>query len=222
MMMRRGPPPSAPLAALLLAIAGCTRPDVGVVGEPPAVIEEEILGWRGIAAPDDIERLAGVDIAWDEALARARESGLSDEVEAEGALLDPAAALPRPAPAPGSYTCRVLRFGGPGRAAFRAYPPFFCYVGVEDELLALTKQTGTERPGGYLYESEDPLRMVFLGSVALAGEELAQGYTESEGRGIAGLFERVDYFHYRLVVPWSRSGAKLDVIELTVSPRQPG
>ena len=46
----------------------------------------------------------------------------------EGALLDPTVALDHVALPPGSYLCRVVKLGGPRRvAAYRTYPPFFCY-----------------------------------------------------------------------------------------------
>ena len=70
----------------------------------------------------------------------------------------PRAALPRPAPTPGSYNCRLIKLGkakakGP---AFESFKPFFCYVEVEDDLLTIVKQTGSQRPAGRLWEDDNP------------------------------------------------------------------
>ncbi|MFN3944452.1 MAG: DUF4893 domain-containing protein [Allosphingosinicella sp.] len=170
--------------------------------------------WRDIATEADLDRLERVGSAWEEALAAARRAGFTRQIAAEGPLLDPAAALPRAAPPPGSYRCRVIRIGAAPRArAYRAFNPFFCHVGAEGELLSITKQTGSERPGGYLWEVASD-RLVFLGSMALGTEEIPQPYGEDPTRDMAGIFERVAPFRYRLVIPWPRGESKLDLIEL--------
>ena len=145
-------------------------------------------------------------------LAISRRQRLAAESDrAEGPLLQPQAGLPRATPPPGPYRCRLLRFGG--RRAFTVYPSYFCDVVVEDELLSLTKQDGSERPGGYLWPDGDG-RLIFLGAVALGAEPVPPAYGEDRGRDLIGLVERVGPFHYRLVMPWPPSGASLDILEL--------
>jgi hypothetical protein len=170
--------------------------------------------WRSVATDADIDRLQRIDAAWEQALADARRAGAARQVTAEGALLDPGAGLPRAALTPGSYRCRVIKLGSPRRGrAFQAFNPFFCYVGVEGELMSITKQTGSERPGGYLWDM-DTRRLVFLGSMALGTEEIPRAYGDDPERDMAGILERVGPFRWRLVVPWPRGETKLDVFEL--------
>lgn len=170
--------------------------------------------WRDAIRPSDVDRLARIDAAWREGLSIARAAGFARRIAAEGALLDPAAAQPRSAPAPGPYRCRLIRLGaGPGPRAFAAFPAYFCHVSVDGSELALTKQTGAERPGGYLWSDGDR-RMIFLGAAARGSEASPPAYGEDDSRDLVGIVERVAPMRYRLVLPWTRGGAKLDVIEL--------
>jgi len=205
-----------------LALAGCqtaAKPDAVAV----AVTEPTEDGWRGFATEEDKAKIESLAATWAAALESAR--GFRKAIAEEGPLLDPAAALPRPEPAPGNYMCRVLRFGAAQarRApAFQAFKAFFCHVGVApDGQLSITKQTGSERPAGYLWPDEGATpRMVFLGSLALGTEDAPLPYGEDPARDMAGVFERVAPMRYRLVIPNPRGTAKLDVIELVPAPIQ--
>ena len=208
-------PAAAAIAALMLG--GCQKAETArpratvTLEQDPAQASE----WRRIASAEDIGRLERIDAAWKEALDEARRAGFSRQMTDEGPLLAPAGALPRAAPSPGSYRCRLIRIGSPRARvrAYRAFNPFFCHIGVEGELLSITKQTGSERPGGYLWEAADA-RLVFLGSMALGNEDTPRAYGEDSSRDMAGVFERVADFRYRLVIPWPRGDSKLDVFEL--------
>ena len=208
--------------APLLLLGGCALFEQE---RPPAAVEvaEPDTGWKSVASDEDIARIGAMDAAWREALTAARQAGFARQIVKEGPLLDPAAALPRAAPAPGSYLCRVVRMGpsdGKG-AAYTAFKPFFCNVGVNNDQLSITKQTGSERPAGYLWEEEGSSeRLIFLGSLALGNEDAPLAYGEDPTRDMAGVFERVAAFRYRLVVPHPRRTSKLDVIELVPAPRQ--
>jgi len=204
---------------LLSAAGGCTTPQdkdepkvsVGII----EVAEEP--RWRGIVSAEDEDRLERLSDAWKAALEEAREKRFQSSVKAEGELLDPDASLPRPAPSPGPYRCRMIKLGTQEEkgAAFNAYKPFFCYVGVNEDRLALTKDSGSERPGGYLWADVDNKnRMIFLGSVALGSEKAPLPYGEDPKRDVAGIFERVEDFRFRLVLPAPRPEARLDVMEL--------
>jgi len=204
-------------------LAGCkplAAPPVGPA-PAPAVVVEDVPEWQQRAASSDIKRLERLDDAWREALSDARAAGFARQIAAEGRLLQPGAALPSPAPTPGSYTCRVIRLGAAGRGrALQSFRPFFCYVGTDGDLLSITKQTGSERPGGYLWPDDRAERLVFLGSVALGTEDMPLPYGEDPARDMIGAFERVGPFRFRLVVPWPRNASKLDVFELTPAPVQ--
>lgn len=196
------------MAAALLIAACRTSPEPP--GPPPALAERPAgENWRAVARPEDLDRLARLDAAWTEGLAEAR--AFATRIRAEGRLLEPGAALPRAALPPGSYRCRLLRLGG--RVGLTVYPPYFCHVGVEGALLSFTKQTGTERPGGYLWTDGDR-RMVFLGALAPPGQSAPRAYGEDPASDVAGIVERVGDFNYRLVIPWPRAGAKIDVLDL--------
>jgi hypothetical protein len=209
---------SSALLALAL-LAGCqTKPKL-----PPGVHPSVEVGpplksneWKGVATAADRSRLDRLGLAWQEALAEAKKSNAAD-VRKEGNLLLPRAALPRPAPTPGSYNCRLIKLGAAkaGGKAFESFKPFFCYVEVEDELLTIVKQTGSQRPSGRLWEDDDPNRLVFLGSLALGDEEQPVPYGTDPKRDMAGVFERIGAFRWRLVIPWPQSTSKLDVFELT-------
>lgn len=201
------------LALLLPPLLAACQP---APPQPPPHPPERPAGedWRALVRAEDRDRLARLGAAWEEGLARARAAGFGSRLRAEGALLEPGAALPRAAPPPGSYRCRVVRLGaGPGRRAHAAYPEYFCHIGVEAALLAFTKQTGAERPGGYLFDDGDA-RLVFLGAMAGPEQALPPAYGEDAGRDAVGVAERVGPFRYRLVMPWPRGGAALDVLEL--------
>jgi hypothetical protein len=203
-----------------LLLAGCQTPARTGSGSGPSVVvtQDEEPEWRGVANREDAQRIAELSGAWREAL-----TGVGRQARGEGRLLDPDAALPKPAPSPGSYMCRVIRLGSakPREPAYQAFKPFFCHVGVNGEQLSITKQTGTERPAGYLWEDADTKRMIFLGSLALGADDAPLSYGENPARDMAGVFERIGPLRYRLVVPRPRGTAKLDVIELVPAPVQP-
>jgi hypothetical protein len=211
--------------ALLAALGGCTslggraREQATITVEP----EAKANSWTAIATDADKDRLARLGLAWQSALADARRRN-AKEVQAEGALLRPRAALPRPAPTPGSYYCSLIKLGSatPKAPAFEKFKPFFCYVEVEGDLLTIVKQTGSQRPAGRLWEDERPDRLIFLGSLALGNEEQPRAYGEDPKRDMAGVLERIGPFRWRLVIPFPQDGAKLDVFELTPVADQPG
>ena len=119
---------------LVLALAACTTAEGGDRPRPSVIAEPQSNAdvWKGVATDADEQRIARAGLAWQEALQEARRAAPRD-VEAEGALLRPRSALPRPAPTPGSYNCRLIKLGqatGKG-PAFERFKPFFCYVEVE-------------------------------------------------------------------------------------------
>jgi hypothetical protein len=209
----------------LVLLAGCetkpklppgVRPTVQV--EPPSKSD----AWKKVATAADQQRLARLDSAWQQALTEAGKS-FGGEIKKEGALLKPHAGLPRPAPTPGSYNCRLIKLGQatPKTRAYESFKPFFCYVEVEGDQLTIVKQTGSQRPAGRLWEDDDPNRMIFLGSLTLGNEEQPLAYGDDPKRNMAGVFERIAPFRWRLVIPWPQSTSKLDVFELTPVAQQP-
>lgn len=209
----------------LMGVAACTlpkkdapRPVVAV--EPPTA--EQV--WKGIATADDQARLARLEEAWQRGLADARAVVSRADLRAEGKLLELKASEAKPAPTPGSYSCRLITLGKEGGKgpAYQKFKPFFCYVLVQDDQFTIVKQTGSQRPAGRLWEDNSGTnRMIFLGTLALGNEEEARAYGENPSRDMAGVFERIAPFKWRLVIPFPKDGAKLDVFELTPVPDQP-
>ena len=209
---------------VLLTLAGCAtggegeRPRASITAEPQTKADV----WNGIATDADENRISRLGLAWQEALQEARRVSERD-VEAEGALLRPRAALPRPAPTPGSYYCRLIKLGKAQATAsgLEKFKPFFCYVEVEDNLLTIVKQTGSQRPAGRLWEDDKPDRLIFLGSLALGDEQQPLAYAEDPKRDMAGVLERIGPFRWGLVMPWPQNSSKLDVFELKPVEQQP-
>ena len=208
----------------MLTLAGCTTGGEAERRRPFVTAEPQTNAdvWRGIATDADKSRISRLGLAWQEALREARRVS-EREVDAEGALLRPRAALPRPAPTPGSYYCRLIKLGKADAEApaFEKFKPFFCYVEVEDDLLTIVKQTGSQRPAGRLWEDDRPDRLIFLGSLALGDEQQPLAYSEDPKRDMAGVLERIGPFRWRLVIPWPQSTSKLDVFELRPVEQQP-
>jgi Domain of unknown function (DUF4893) len=206
-------------AIVAAALAGCaTKPNLppGVhpsveVGPPP-----KSEAWKALATAEDKDRLARLGLAWQDAIDDANKTNAA-EVRREGKLLMPRSGLPRPDPTPGSYNCRLIKLGKSTlkSKSFESFKPFFCYVEVEDNLLTIVKQTGSQRPAGRLWEDDDPNRLVFLGSLALGNEDQPLAYGDDPKRNMAGVLERIGPFRWRLVIPWPQSTSKLDVFELT-------
>lgn len=212
--------------AAVTSLAGCVatkpklppgaRPSVEV-GPPP---KSDV--WKAVATAEDRDRLDRLGLAWQEAISDASKTN-GAEIRREGKLLSPRARLPRPDPTPGSYNCRLIKLGRatPKSRSFEIFKPFFCYVEVENDLLTIVKQTGSQRPAGRLWEDDDPTRLVFLGSLALGDETTPLAYGDDPKRNMAGVLERIGPFRWRLVIPWPQSTSKLDVFELTPVAQQP-
>lgn len=217
-------PFAAPMLLLgLAALGGCQTSEHRAARASASVELDQPEPWLQVAEPEDVGKIEQLPVAWAEALAEARKAGFSRQIRAEGALLDPTAALPRAAPPPGSYNCRLIKLGAsaPRSPALVAHKPFFCFVGVTDDQLSITKQTGSLRPGGYLWETGETKRLIFLGSVALGSEDGPAAYGEDKERNMAGVLERYGNLRYRLVIPYPRRASKLDIFELIPVAAQP-
>ena len=175
--------------------------------------------WREVVSTEDASRLGRLAQAWRLARAEAEDKGFAARVEALGPLVDPNAGLAdRLQPAPGDYRCRTVKLGssGSGGLAYLEYPWFRCTVELTPGGdLALTKTTGSQRSRGLLYPDSDR-RLVFVGAQALGADEAGwPTYGQMPERDQVGVFERVGPQRWRLVIPWPRVEAKLEILELT-------
>jgi hypothetical protein len=209
----------------LLLLSACETEPRGDRPRPVVSVQapSKTDAWLAVASASDERRIRNDDAAWAVGLSEARRAGFTKAVADEGLLLEADAALPYPSPTPGSYSCRLVKIGssGKGKPAFEKFKPFFCYVQVDGDLLTIVKQTGSQRPAGRFWEDDNRRRLIFLGSLALGNEETPLAYGDDPKRDMAGYFERIAPFRWRLVIPWPQDGAKLNVFELTPVPEQP-
>lgn len=203
------------LLALSLACAGC-----GVMMQPSGMLPRWTMAWREVASPADRLRLRDWRKSFVDALAAARKSGHAAEIGAEGALLNPDAALPGAALPDGYYQCRVIKLGAktPGMLDYVAYPKFTCRVRPQRGLQRLEKLSGSQRYVGIIFPN-DAIRRVFLGTLVLGDETRAMQYGEDPQRDVAGYVERIGPSRWRLLMPQPEFESQMDVMELVPSPQ---
>ncbi|NYF31955.1 MULTISPECIES: DUF4893 domain-containing protein [Sphingopyxis] len=172
-------------------------------------------GWRATATDADKERIRGWYNSWQTALTDARAKGFGADIDREGVLLQPMAALPNPHLPAGDYRCRTIKVGAQGRGglSYIAYGWFRCRVAPEQGLSSLTKLSGSQRPVGLIFP-DNLKRQIFLGTLELGDEKMAINYGSDRMRDMAGLVERIGDNRWRLVLPAPAYESMLDVIEL--------
>src|SRR3546814_1138106 len=115
----------------------------------------------------------------------------------------PDAALPRAAPPPGPYQCRVIKLGHPqGKKSgldYIAYKGFVCHVEAEEGRLWIVKQTVSQRPSGRIWTERDD-RQIFLGAMKLRDEKETTAHGDDHDRDISGYVERVGTFQLNIVI----------------------
>ncbi|MGH6695702.1 DUF4893 domain-containing protein [Sphingopyxis sp.] len=171
--------------------------------------------WRATATDADKERIRGWHSSWQTALTDARTKGFDADIDREGVLLQPMAALPNPHLPAGDYRCRTIKVGAQGRSglSYVAYGWFRCRVAPEQGLSSLTKISGSQRPVGLIFP-DNLKRQIFLGTLELGDEKMAVNYGSDRMRDMAGLVERIGDNRWRLVLPAPAYESLLDVIEL--------
>lgn len=205
-----------PAAALLLSGCATMREGTGTMARSEAIAAND---WRSVATDVDRRRIGDWWGAWNAGLSSARAGGHSATIAAEGALLEPQAALPNPHLPPGDYRCRIIKMGsrsgvsGPGTLSYVAYPAFLCRVAAEQTIFSFTKLTGSQRQVGLIFD-DTQMRSIFLGTVALGDEARAFDYGTDPTRDVAGLIERIGPNRWRLVMPRPAFESDIDVMEL--------
>jgi hypothetical protein len=205
--MRRRLDVAAATSLLLLAACGAR--------DRPAQAAPLLTNWRNIATEADRTRVRTWRDAWLQALAKVTAPADRVKLAAEGALLQPDAALASPAPPPGDYRCRVIKLGAKEGAGmdYVAYPAFTCRISPDGDLLRLAKLDGSQRQTGLLFP-DDGNRLIFLGTMALGDERRALEYGQDPERDVIGLLERVGPRRWRVAMPYPRWESTIDVMEL--------
>jgi hypothetical protein len=198
------------LATLALITAGCS-----VVEQPSGLIPRWTTAYRRVISDDDRIRLRDWRASFEDGLAAARKAGHGAEIDREGALLDPDAALAGPAIPNGIYRCRVIKLGAkdPGNLDFVSYGGFSCRIRQERTLQRLGKLSGAQRYVGLIFPG-DAIRSVFLGTLAFTDESRVLQYGQDEQRDVAGYIERIGPNRWRLIMPQPHFESRLDVMEL--------
>jgi hypothetical protein len=192
------------------ALAACTA-----IGAPQDIVSRDSGNWRTAATGHDRERLRDWRKAFTEGLAKARAAGHSVDIQREGTLLNPDAAIGEVPIPNGDYSCRVIKLGAKsaGLLDYISYPPFRCRIQQERGLQGFAKLTGSQRPVGLVFPG-DALRQVFLGTLVLGTEDRAMQYGRDAERDVAGFVEKIGAGRWRLVLPYPAFESTVDVIEL--------
>jgi hypothetical protein len=171
--------------------------------------------WRRVATDDDLARLHDWRATLIAALNAARKAGHSAEIDREGALLDPDAALAGRPIANGIYRCRVIKIGAKsaGNLDYVSLPVSTCRVKPDHQLKRLGKLGGVQRYVGVVFPN-DAIREVFLGTLVLGDERRALQYGQDETRDVAGYVDRIGPNRWRLIMPKPHFESQVDVMEL--------
>lgn len=205
-----------PLAAWLLAfplLAGCSGNDEL---QPFAVVHRADV-WQAVIRADDRGRLSRLSDAWTQAQADIATAGAGAAQAALGPVADPARTSAAALPAAGPAQCRIIRLGW-RQGGDRTVPPVQaeawapCTLAADGIVLRLETAPGPQRFAGTLYPDVD--RLVFLGSIALAGEPGRLRYGEDRDRDQLGVLTALGDGHWRLALPWPRWSARLVLIEI--------
>ena len=198
------------LFALLLSCAGCD-----VIEQPEGLIPRWTTAWREVATIDDRDRLHDWRKTFTDAIDAAKKAGHAADIDQEGALLQPDAAIGGGPIPNGLYRCRVIKLGPKeeGNIAYVSYPGFTCRVKANRDLQRLSKLTGSQRYVGLIFPG-DAMRQVFLGTLVLGDETRALQYGQDDTRDVAGFVERIGPSRWRVIMPKPHFESQLDVMEL--------
>lgn len=200
-----------------LAMAGCSSDD----GLRPYAVVRRADVWQAVIKDQDRSRLSRLSDAWDQAQRDIGDAGR----QADLAALGPVAQVdvpPAPAfPAAGAHECRTIHLGW-RQGSPRISPPVQasgwapCRLAADGILLRFETAPGPQQYLGTLYPDVD--RLIFLGSVRLAGETGRLGYGEDGDRDQMGVLQAIGPGQWRIALPWPRWTARLVLIELRAVP----
>jgi hypothetical protein len=172
--------------------------------------------WRAIIARKDVDHMRDWRKEWVDALAKAKEEGNAAAIAAEGALLDPDAALADPMPRAGDYHCRVIALGkgGGARGGLTVEPAGECRINpIGHGMLGFARLEGSQRPIGRIYPGPG-MQLTFLGALAVGDESRPFDYGVDQQRSLVGLVERFGEQRWRLVIPRPPFAGAFQIIEL--------
>ena len=206
--------PLALLALLaLLVLAACSSED----GLRPYAVVRRADVWQAVISDRDRGRLARLNGAWEEATADIAAAAAQADRVALGAVAQDRTSADPAFPTAGAHQCRTIwlgwRQGGP-----RIAPPVQagswgpCRLSADGIVLRFETAPGPQQFLGTLYPDVD--RLIFLGSVRLAGEAGRLRYGEDRDRDQLGVLQAVGPGQWRIALPWPQWTARLVLIEI--------
>ncbi len=198
-----------PISLCLLALL----PIFGCAQTPRPVAVHSLSSWQKDIGDEDRKRLNGLWNSWARAIGEVRAAGEGAQLAAQGALLNPEAALPSAMPRPGRYSCRTVKLGGDAARGVRVAEPVPCAIEPTASGLRFSQGSGAQRLAGRLYPDGD--RLVFLGSLRLAMDQGAMPYGADSDRDQIGVIRPYAPGRWRLELPWPRWEATLVVVDIT-------
>jgi hypothetical protein len=173
--------------------------------------------WRDHIAPSDIDRLAHLDDAREDALAQAHARGGHGDARAITQTLSPQSRSVPEEALYGNWRCRQIKLGG--ATGYYVFDWFNCRIARANGGIYFEK-SGTQRMAGYLYPQEG--MWVYLGAQSAKGEPLHRysGRDESLGENAnpddqVGVLVGIGNDHLRLDLPLpGTQESDFDTIEL--------
>ena len=214
--MIRRPALLAVLAPMLL-LPGCSNGDEL---RPYAVVRRADV-WQAVIKDQDRDRLARLSDAWDQARADIAQAGKTADFAALGPVVQDEGAAPPVFPTAGAHECRLVllgwrqgnpRISPPVQAS--AWAP--CNLTADGIVLRFETAPGPQQYLGTLYPDVD--RLIFLGTVRLAGEMGRLRYGEDQARDQLGVLQAVGPGAWRIALPWPRWTARLVLIDIRAVP----
>lgn len=214
----------APLALLvpLFVLLGCGNADEL---RPYALVRRTDV-WQAVIKDQDRGRLSRLADAWDQARADIAEAGKEADLAALGPVgqdgVRQGEVTPPPVfPATGPHECRIILLGWrqgsphispPVQAG--AWAP--CHFTADGIVLRFETAPGPQQFLGTLYPDVD--RLIFLGTVRLAGEMGRLRYGEDQARDQLGTLQAVSSGGWRIALPWPNWTARLVLIDIRAVP----
>ena len=203
-----------PLILLLaLALAGCSQGDDL---RTYAVVRRADV-WQAVITDTDRGRLSRYSEAWEQARADITAAGATDALDALGPAAQGDVTAPPAFPAAGIHECRTLLLGW-RQGTPQITPPVqtgawaACRISADGILLRFETAPGPQQYVGTLYPDVD--RLVFLGTVRLAGEMGRLRYGVDQARDQLGILQATAPGQWRIALPWPQWTARLVLIEI--------
>ena len=183
----------------------------------PGLIDSAWADWRDQVSPQDVEKLAHLNDAREDALDQARHRGGRGDVRAIRAVFDPAPHAVPEQSLSGTWRCRQIKLGG--MTGYYVFDWFKCRISRVNGGLWFEK-SGTQRMARYLHSQEG--MWIYLGAQSAKGEPIHRysGHAVSAGEEInpddqVGVLVGIGNNHLRLDLPTpGTQESDFDAIEL--------